>query len=45
MRGSGGKLSFIDKKRDKVWKDNMKSIDWYHDMYGYAVESPVRQHV
>ena len=42
MRGSDGKLCFIEKERGKVWKDYMERIineenDWDHNVEGPGV--------
>ena len=46
MRGSDGKLCFIEKERGKVWKDYVERIineenDWGHNMEGDTVEGHV----
>ena len=46
MRGSDGKLCSSEKKRGKVWKDDMERIvneenDWDRNVERYAVEGPV----
>ena len=46
MRGSDGKLCFIEKERGKVWKGYMERImneknDWDNNVERDAVEGPV----
>ena len=46
VRGSDGRLCFIEKERGNVWKNYMERVlsdenDWDHNVEGDAVEGPV----